>query len=252
MYSFVTFFSHISRYFKLVRKVFRSPQKGSIFYERILEEINVLIFNSIPIVAFSSLFTGAILTIQTAFNLSSPFIPKFMIGYATRETTFLEFSPTIISIVLVGKIGSSIATQTASMKISEQIVALEIMGVNSEAYTILPKVIVSVLLVPVLVLISMVVSILGGLFAGNITGVISMADYMEGIFFDFRPFVVSYALIKTMVFAFIFTTVSAYFGYITNPKGGAREVGKASTRAVVYSIVTIFIMNLLLTEMILG
>lgn len=243
---------HITRYYKLVIASLLPPQNSKLFYERLKEETNGLILNSIFIVVISSAFVGAILTIQTAFNLSNPLVPRTTISFATRQVSILEFGPTIISVVLAGKLGSNIATQIASMKVTEQITALRIMGINPESYIILPKIVVLVLLNPVLIAISMIVCIIGGYLGGVISGVISGVDYINGLYEDFNPYILFYSFFKTMVFAFIIATVSSYFGYITDEKGGAKEVGKSGTKAVVMSNIFIFISNLVITDLILA
>ena len=182
-------------------------------------------------------------------SLESPFIPKFMIGYATRETMILEFSSTVIAIILAGKVGSNIASEIGTMRITEQIDALEIMGVNSAAYLILPKIIATVLFFPLLALFSMMVGTMGGYLIAIFTGVVLPADYVDGLHYYFIPFYITYSLIKMAVFAFLITSISAFFGYYA--AGNSLEVGRASTRAVVTSSIAIMIFNLILTQLML-
>ena len=196
-----------------------------------------------------SIFMGAVITIQTSANLDSAFIPSYTIGFTTRQSTILEFSPTIMALILAGKIGSNIASEIGLMRVTEQIDALEIMGVNSGAYLILPKVIAAVLINPFLVIISMFVSIGGGYLIAMGTDIVTLADYEYGIQLDFRPFHVIYALIKSCVFAFILTSIPAYQGYYA--QGSALEVGKASTRGVVYSSIVILVANYIITQLLL-
>jgi phospholipid/cholesterol/gamma-HCH transport system permease protein len=240
---------HIGRYFLLMRDTLSKPERISLYWRRTVEEMDLLGVKSLGIVALLSVFMGAVITIQTSTNIDSAWIPSYVVGFTTRQSTILEFSPTIISLILAGKVGSNIAAEIGSMRVKEQIDALDIMGVNSAGYLILPKIVASVLMNPFLVMISMFLSIFGGWMAGVGTGIISTEAFIEGIQYDFDPFTVVYALIKTVVFAFIITTVSAYQGYYTS--GGTREVGISSTRAVVYSDVVILIANYALTQLLL-
>jgi phospholipid/cholesterol/gamma-HCH transport system permease protein len=240
---------HIGRYFLLLRDTFGRPERLGLYWRRTLEEMDLLGVKSLGIVALLSVFMGAVITIQTSTNIDSAWIPSYVVGFTTRQSTILEFSPTIISLILAGKVGSNIAAEIGSMRVKEQIDALDIMGVNSAGYLILPKIVASILMNPFLVMISMFVSIFGGWMAGVGTGIISTEAFIEGIQYDFDPYTVTYALIKTVVFAFIITTVSAYQGYYTS--GGTREVGISSTRAVVYSDVVILIANYALTQLLL-
>ena len=243
------FFNHIGRYFMLLASVFGRPERFSIYFKRIIFEIDKIGVQSIGIVSLLSAFMGAVICIQTAAQIESGWIPAYTIGFTVRQTTILEFSPTIILVILAGKVGSNIASELGTMRITEQIDALEIMGVNSAGYLILPKIVAAVIIMPFLICISMFLGIAAGALIGDWTNVISMADYEYGIRYDFRPFQVGYALVKATVFAFIITSVSAYYGYYV--KGGALEVGKASTQAVVYSIVMIMIFNVILTVLLL-
>lgn len=227
-------------------KVFSRPEKMSIYYRRTINEIDALGLNSIPLVAIISVFIGAVITLQMALTLESPFIPKFMIGYATRETMFLEFSSTVVAIILAGKVGSNIASEIGTMRITEQIDALEIMGVNSASYLILPKIIATVISFPLLALFSMIIGTMGGYIIA-MTGVVLPAEYIEGLHYYFIPFEITYSLIKMSVFAFLTTSISAFFGY--SPKGNSLEVGRASTRAVVASSIAIMISNLIITQL---
>lgn len=233
----------------LLASVFGRPERFSIYFKRIIFEIDKIGVQSIGIVSLLSAFMGAVICIQTAAQIESGWIPAYTIGFTVRQTTILEFSPTIILVILAGKVGSNIASELGTMRITEQIDALEIMGVNSAGYLILPKIVAAVIIMPFLICISMFLGIAAGALIGDWTNVISMADYEYGIRYDFRPFQVGYALVKATVFAFIITSVSAYYGYYV--KGGALEVGKASTQAVVYSIVMIMIFNVILTVLLL-
>ncbi len=233
----------------LLKETFSRPERLKLYWKRTLEEMDLLGVNSLGIVALLSLFMGAVVTIQTKTNMDSPLIQEYIVGFAVRQSTILEFSPTIISLILAGKVGSNIAAEIGSMRVNEQIDALDIMGVNSAGYLILPKIIASILMNPFLVIISMFLSIFGGYLAGVGTGIVGGTDFIQGIQSDFDPYHVTYALIKTVVFAFIIATVSAYQGYYTS--GGTREVGVSSTKAVVYSNVVILIANYALTQLLL-
>lgn len=241
---------HIGRYSLLIKRVFSKPEKFSIYKKQMFLEIESLGIGSLGIVAIISVFMGAVITIQSAFGFESPWIPLYAVGLAARDGIILEFSPTIVSLILAGKVGSSIASQIGTMRVSEQIDALEIMGINSSAYLILPKIIAAVIINPFLIIISMFLGLLGGYVFGVLTGVVTSYEYIYGIQYLFKPYNVSYALIKTVVFAFIITSVPSYHGYYTS--GGALEVGKSSTKAVVYSSIIILIFNFILTQLLLA
>ncbi len=241
---------HIGRYSLLVRKVFAQPEKKGIYYKQFLKEVQLLGIDSIGIVVILSAFIGIVITLQTAYNLESPFLPRYLIGLGVRDSLILEFSSTMIALILAGKVGSNIASELGTMRITEQIDALEIMGVNSASFLIFPKILAAMLFMPILTIISICVGIFGGWFAVIATGVISPQDYVYGIQYLFVPFYVTYALVKSVFFAFIITTISAYHGYYV--EGGSIEVGKSSTRAVVYSSVVILLFNVLLTQLLLS
>lgn len=242
--------NHLGRYAILMRHVFSRPDKRPVFYRQIAIEMDNLGVDSLGIVAIISVFMGAVLTIQMAFNVDSPLIPLYTIGFATRQSVVLEFSPTIISLILAGKVGSRIASEIGTMRVTEQIDALEVMGINSASHLILPKIIASVLINPALISISMFLAIFGGWLSGVLTGLVSSQEFIYGIRAFFHAYDILYAFIKTMVFAFIITSVSGYHGFIT--KGGALEVGGASTKAVVYSSILIILFNLVLTQLLLA
>ncbi len=193
---------------------------------------------------------GAVITIQTAYNTDNPMYPKYLIGLTARDTLLLEFSSTIIALILAGKIASNIASEIGTMRVTEQIDALEIMGVNSASYLILPRIIASVIFAPFLTLMSMIIGIFGGWIAGISTGVMTTQDYVYGIQYAFIPYYIVYALIKIVIFAFLITTISAYHGYYTS--GGSLEVGKSSTKAVVHSSIFILLFNVILTQLLLS
>jgi phospholipid/cholesterol/gamma-HCH transport system permease protein len=244
-------FEHIGRYFIMLRSVFARPEKARVFRKRFFDEVNYIVINSIPLVAFLSIFMGAVISLQTASNMDSPLLPAYTIGYITRQSTILEFSPTIISLIIAGKVGSNIASEIGTMRVTEQIDALEIMGVNSIGYLMLPKVLATLIFYPFVVVISMVLSLIGGWIAGVQSGLYSSEIYITGIraFWAEDSHGLYYALTKTVVFAFLLTTIPSYYGYYT--KGGSLEVGQSSTRAVVTSSVAILLANYILTQLIL-
>ena len=241
---------NLGKYFMFLRRVFRKPEKYSIYTAQVLREMNSLGLGSLGIVSIISVFMGAVITIQSAYNFTSAWIPIYAVGLATRQGIILEFSPTLISLILAGKVGSSIASELGTMRVTEQIDALEVMGINSSSYLVMPKIIAAVLINPFLIIVSMFLGLIGGWALGVLTGVVSSYEYVYGIQYQFRPFAVTYALIKTGVFAFIITSVSSYCGYFT--KGGALEVGRSSTNAVVYSSIIILVFNFLLTQLLMS
>lgn len=244
------FLFHFGRYLSLLRQAFQRPEKQSIYFRQITVEIQNLGLASVGIVAIISVFMGMVLAIQMAFNIDTPLIPSYTIGFVTRQSVVLEFAPTIISLILAGKVGSRIASELGTMRVTEQIDALEIMGINPATFLILPKIVASMLINPILIIMSMMLSVAGGWFAGIATGLFPSAEYIYGIQSFFHMYDIFYALIKTVVFAFLIASVSAYNGYYT--KGGALEVGEASTNGVVYSSISIIFMNLILTQILLA
>lgn len=246
----VRWIHHIGKYFVLLGKIFKKPENNREYWKALMRDMELLGVNSIAIVSIISLFVGAIVTIQTAYNLDDPLIPDYYIAIATRESIVLEFSPTIVSLILAGKVGSNIASTLGSMRVTEQIDALEVIGVNPPAYLILPKVIALMFFNVILIILSMFLGILGGFLAADLVGVVSTPDFIQGLQTAFNPFYITYALIKTVVFAFLITTISAYYGYYV--KGGAIEVGINATNAVVSSSVAIIISNYVLTQMLLS
>ena len=214
----------------------------------IFKDIQDLIIGSLGIVAFLSFFVGGVVSIQTALNIENPLIPKNLVGFATRQSIILEFAPTFMSIILAGKVGSFITSSIGTMRVTEQIDALEVMGINSVNYLVFPK-IISMLLLPIVINFSMFLGILGGYTATIYGGFSSSADFIEGIQLDFRPYHVVYAFIKTLIFAMILATIPSYHGYYM--KGGALEVGKAATIAFVWTSVVIIVLNYFITQMLL-
>lgn len=244
-------FEHIGRFMMMLRAAFSKPEKGRVFRKRFFNEVDYIVINSIPLVAFLSIFMGAVISLQTASNMSSPLLPEYTIGYITRQSTILEFSPTIISLIIAGKVGSNIASEIGTMRVTEQIDALEIMGVNSIGYLMLPKILATMIFFPFVIVISMVLSLTGGWIAGVQSGLYSTETYVIGIqaFWNEDQDGLYYALTKTIVFAFLITAIPSYYGYYT--RGGALEVGRSSTKAVVASSVAILLANYILTQLIL-
>lgn len=242
-------FFHLGRYFILIKRTFSKPEKFSVYWRQIVHEINSIGISSLPIIAIISFFMGGVITIQAAFGFTSPLVPLYAVGFTTRESMLLEFCPTIVSLILAGKIGSNIASEIGAMRITEQIDALEIMGINSAGYLILPKVAGGVLILPFLIAISMFLGIFGGYVMGLATHACTSYEYIFGIQAFFEPWKLWYSFTKVIVFAYIITSVASYFGYYT--QGGALEVGKSSTDAVVYSSILILIFNFLLTQLFL-
>jgi phospholipid/cholesterol/gamma-HCH transport system permease protein len=243
-------FFHLGRYFMLMYRVFSKPQKFSVYWRQIVFEINNIGISSLPIIAIISVFMGGIITIQAAFGFNSPWVPLYAVGFTTRESILLEFSPTIVSLILAGKVGSNIASEIGAMRITEQIDALEIMGINSASYLIFPKIAASVLIFPFLIAISMFLGVWGGYVMGVSSGACTAYEYIFGIQAFFEPWKLYYSFTKVVVFAYIITSVSSYFGYFT--EGGALEVGKSSTRAVVFSSILILFFGLILTNLFLA
>jgi phospholipid/cholesterol/gamma-HCH transport system permease protein len=243
-------FYYIGEYFILMGKVFAKPEKPRIYYREFVKEVVKLGVSSLGIIAIISAFMGAVITIQTAYNIENPLLPPYLIGVAARDSILLEFSSTMVALILAGKVGSSIASELGTMRVSEQIDALEIMGVNSASYLILPKICAAMFFNPFLALLSMSVGIFGGWAVGRFVGVITTEQYILGIRYAFNTYYITYSVIKTVVFAYIITSVSSYYGY--NVKGGSIEVGQSSTRAVVYSSVVILMFNLILTQLLLS
>jgi len=246
----IKFLSLFGQYFILLKKVFSKPEKASIYYRQTMSEMVYLGLNSVGILSVISFFMGSAITLQTAYNTENPIYPTYLIGLGCRDSIILEFSSTISALILAGKVGSNIASEIGTMRITEQIDALEMMGVNSASYIILPKIIATLVFNPLLTLLSITVGIIGGGMAGTLTGVITMEDFIYGIQYAFVPYYITYSIIKTLFFAFIITSVSAFQGYYVN--GGSLEVGRASTKAVVYSSVLILLFNVILTQLLLS
>lgn len=246
----ISLLDKLGHYALLMQKVFTRPQKLSVFLRQYLAEISKLGVNSIWIVIIISFFIGAVIVVQIKLNIDSPFMPRYTVGYVSREILILEFSSTIMCLILAGKVGSNIASEIGTMQVTEQIDALEIMGVNSANYIILPKVIALMTFIPVLVVLSMFFGVIGG-YAVCIIGQVMPADtFQYGLQFYFKEFYVWYAIVKTIIFAFIMSTVASYYGY--SARGGSLDVGKASTDSVVMGSILILVSDLLITQLMMS
>jgi len=233
----------------MIAEMFRKPTKWSVMKQLILKDVDDLIIGSLGIVAFISFFVGGVVTIQTALNINNPLIPKYLVGFATRQSIILEFAPTFMSIIMAGKVGSFITSSIGTMRVTEQIDALEVMGINALNYLVFPK-FISMLLYPFIISIAMFLGILGGMAACVYGGFSTLKDYIVGIQTDFETFHVVYAFIKTFSFAFLLATIPSFHGFYM--KGGALEVGKASTTSFVWTSVAIIVLNYFLTQMLLS
>lgn len=233
----------------LMLETLKRPDKWKMFRHQLFIDMRHLGSDSIGLVAFISIFTGAIIALQVSYNLDNPLIPASMVGYMTREMMVLEFAPTIISLILAGKVGSLIASEIGTMRVTEQIDALRVMGINPPNYLILPKIIAAMVYFPVLIVFSILLGLIGGWTAGVFSGLVPSDDFIVGLRSWFLPFSLTYALIKTVVFAFIITSISGYMGYTV--RGGSVEVGQNSTKAVVYSSILIIVWDLILTQLLL-
>jgi len=240
----------LGRYFLLMKKVFTRPDKRSIFFKQFFTDVEKLVINSIPIVAVISVFIGAVIVIQTASNIESPFIPKMYVGYMARESLVLEFCSTMIALILAGKVGSNISSEIGSMRISEQIDAMDMMGVNSANYLILPKIAAATLFNPLLMLFSFMLGLVGGALIIFITGIVTMSQYVDGLHYAFRSYYIFYSMIKMSVFSYVITSISSFYGYYAS--GGSLGVGQSSTKAIVVSSVMILVANLVITQLMLG
>jgi phospholipid/cholesterol/gamma-HCH transport system permease protein len=242
-------FTSLGRYILLLRLSFRRPEKFSVYWGEVMREMVSAGIGSLGIISIISVFIGAATTIQVAFQLSSPIIPLSIAGSISRDSNILEFSPTISSLVLAGRVGSSIASQIGTMRVTEQIDALEIMGVNAPGYLIAPKIIANMTMVPLLVIFSIALSITGGYIACIITHDIPAADYLIGVHSGFLGITIRVALVKAVVFGFTIASICAYQGFYTS--GGALEVGRSATRGVVFSCVMILFADLIITSIML-
>jgi phospholipid/cholesterol/gamma-HCH transport system permease protein len=240
---------HVGKYTMLMGRVLSMPDRWSLFFRNLREEVYKLGVGSLPIIFIISIFMGAVITIQLVINIESPLMPDYAVGLSTRDTLLLEFSSTIACLILAGKVGSSIASEIGTMRVTEQIDALEIMGVNSANYLILPKIVGLILFMPVITIVSMFTGICGGILVATFTDIISLNKFVFGLQSYFIEFYVYYPIYKSLMFAFIISSVSSYWGYYT--KGGALDVSKSSTLAVVSSSVIILFFDVVFTKLFL-
>jgi phospholipid/cholesterol/gamma-HCH transport system permease protein len=245
----MNFFFHIGRYSTLIARSFSRPEKWRVYLKKLFVEIESLGLNSVGIVIIISIFMGGIITLQVAYNMSNPLFPSYLIGLGNRDTLILEFSSTIMGLIMAGKIGSNITSEIGSMRVTEQIDSMEIMGINSAGYLILPKTVAVVFIFPFLFVLSVFFGLIGGLIVGPAVGAVTVPDYINGIQYLFVPYFVTFSLIKSLVFGFLVATIPAYFGYFV--EGGAFEVGAASTKAVVNTNIMILVFDLILTQLLL-
>ncbi len=239
----------LGEYCLFLVQVFRIPDKWREFFKSLVKEIYKLGVNSIPLVIIISLFIGAVICIQMTINIVSPLIPSYATGLTTREILILEFSSTMMCLILAGKVGSNISSEIGTMRVTEQIDAMEIMGINSANFIVLPKIVGFVLFIPVLGILSMFFGLIGGAIIAKFTSMLTLDTYIYGIQSFFNEWYIWYSLIKCLVFAFLITSIAAYYGYYV--KGGSLEVGQASTKAVVSSSIIILLADVILTKLLL-
>jgi phospholipid/cholesterol/gamma-HCH transport system permease protein len=242
--------NNLGRYIVFVGRIFAKPDKHGIYFRQVFREINKLGVSSLGIVAIISFFIGMVVIIHLTSNLGNPLIPTYYNSFTTRDVLVLEFSSTVLCLILAGKIGSNISSEIGTMRVTEQIDALEAMGINSVSYLTQPKLIAMMLTTPALVILSIFIGLIGGWFISITAHLMTSADYIHGIRFEFDSFKVFYTEVKSVVFAFLITTISAYYGYYT--RGGSLEVGRSSTIAVAYSMIMILVANYVITQIMLG
>jgi phospholipid/cholesterol/gamma-HCH transport system permease protein len=240
---------HLGRIVLMLKGSIARPENGKVYWKEFMEQCSDIGIRSLPIVLIISIFLGMVLTVQTAYQLVSPLVPKPVIAGIVRDSSILELSPTVICIVLAGVVGSKIASELGNMRVSEQIDALEIMGINTKTYLILPKIIAALIMVPCLITISIAVSIWGGYIAGMFSSILSKEQFEQGLTQGFVPYNLFFAMAKAFTFAFIISTIPAYYGYYV--KGGALEIGRASTTSVVVSCILILLADYVLTVLLL-
>ena len=245
----MNFITHLGRYSLMLKGMVAKPENAKVYWKEFMQQCNDIGIGSFGIVSIVSVFMGAVSAVQTAYQLTSPIIPKSTIAQIVRDTVILEFSPTLVCIVLAGVVGSKIASELGNMRVSEQIDALEIMGINTKTYLVMPKIGAALLMIPLLVVISMVLGILGGRLAGNSSGILSNDTFDRGLMENFNTFNVWFALIKAYTFAFIISSIPAYYGY--HVTGGALEIGRSSTKAVVVSCIMILLSDYALAALLL-
>ena len=245
----MNFITHLGRYSLMLKGMIAKPENAKVYWREFMLQCNDIGIGSIGIVSIVSIFMGAVSAVQTAYQLTSPLIPASTIAQIVRDTVILEFSPTLVCIVLAGVVGSKIASELGNMRISEQIDALEIMGINTKTYLVMPKIAAALLMIPLLVVISMLLGILGGRLAGNASGILSNDTFDRGLMENFNTFNVWFGIIKAYTFAFIISSIPAYYGYYVT--GGALEIGRSSTKAVVISCIMILLADYALAALLL-
>lgn len=245
----MTYLHDIGKYFIMIKDTFVKPTKGKVLRVLIFKEIDDLIIGSLGIVAFISFFVGGVVAIQTALNLTNPIIPKELIGFASRQSVILEFAPTFLSIIMAGKVGSFITSSIGTMRVTEQIDALEVMGINSLNYLVFPK-IIAMCFYPFVIAIAMFLGIFGAYVAAVYGGFTTADQFTSGLTDDFIPFHIVYAFLKTFIFSFLLATIPSFHGFYM--RGGALEVGKASTTSFVWTSVAIIVTNYFITQMLLS
>lgn len=243
------FLKQFGSYLLLIKGMFGKPENAKVYWKEFMHQCADIGIGSLGIVTIISIFMGAVSAVQTSYQLSSPLLSKTVIAQIVRDTVILEFAPTLVCIVLAGVVGSKIASELGNMRVSEQIDALEIMGINTKTYLVLPKIVAALITIPLLIIIAMVLGIWGGRLAGSMAGILSTDTYDRGLQENFMPYNVSFALIKAYTFAFIISSIPAYFGYYV--KGGALEIGRSSTKAVVVSCVLILLADYILAAILL-
>jgi phospholipid/cholesterol/gamma-HCH transport system permease protein len=245
----MTFFTHFGRYLLMLKGMFSKPENMKMYWKEFMHQCVEIGIGALGIVVIISVFMGAVSAVQTAYQLVSPIIPKSTIAQIVRDTVILEFAPTLVCIVLAGVVGSKIASELGNMRVSEQIDALEIMGINTRAYLIMPKIVAALITIPLLVILAMALGIWGGRLAGTASGILSTDTYDRGLVENFMPFNVRFAMYKAVTFAFIISSIPAYYGYYV--KGGALEIGRSSTKSVVVSCVMILFADYILAAIFL-
>ena len=243
------FFNHFGSYLLMLRGMFTKPANMRMYWKELMHQCVEIGIGSLGIVVIISVFMGAVSAVQTSYQLVSPLIPASTIAQIVRDTVILEFAPTVVCIVLAGVVGSKIASELGNMRVSEQIDALEIMGINTKSYLIMPKILACLITIPLLVIISMGLGIYGGRLAGTATGILSADTYDAGLLLNFLPYNVFFALVKAYTFSFIISTIPSYYGYYV--KGGALEIGRSSTKSVVVSCVMILFADYILAALLL-
>lgn len=245
----MNFFTELGRYLLLIKGMFSKPENGKMYWKELMHQCAEIGLGALGIVVIISFFMGAVSALQTAYQLTNPVIPKSTIAQIVRDTVILEFAPTLVCIVLAGVIGSKIASELGNMRVSEQIDALEIMGINTKTYLVLPKILAGLLMIPALVVLAMGLGIWGGRVAGVMSGILAPNIYDQGLLENFQPYNVFFALSKAYTFAFLICSIPAYYGYYV--QGGALEIGRSSTKAVVVSCVAILFADYLLAALLL-